>query len=57
MLSTLPLLALLASAAQKRDVYSPRVLYPHTGTVWYSGQRHNVTWCAPPPLPSPLPSS
>ncbi|KAI0086234.1 hypothetical protein BDY19DRAFT_862356, partial [Irpex rosettiformis] len=27
-----------------RDVWTPRVLYPHSGTVWYSGQRHNVTW-------------
>ncbi|KAI0086236.1 hypothetical protein BDY19DRAFT_1059093 [Irpex rosettiformis] len=27
-----------------RDVWSPKVLYPHAGTVWYSGQRHNVTW-------------
>ncbi|KAJ3554890.1 hypothetical protein NM688_g2871 [Phlebia brevispora] len=42
-------LASLASAAptatpEKRDVYSPPVLYPHAGTVWYSGQTHNVTW-------------
>jgi len=29
---------------QKRDVFTPPVLYPHNGTVWYSGQRHNVTW-------------
>ncbi|OBZ69161.1 hypothetical protein A0H81_10914 [Grifola frondosa] len=29
---------------EKRDVYDPPVLYPHNGTVWYSGQRHNVTW-------------
>ena len=29
---------------EKRDVYVPPVLYPHSGTVWYKGQRHNVTW-------------
>ncbi|KAI0641153.1 hypothetical protein C8Q79DRAFT_992077 [Trametes meyenii] len=29
---------------EKRDVYAPPVLYPHAGTVWYKGQRHNVTW-------------
>ncbi|KAL7283839.1 hypothetical protein ACG7TL_003279 [Trametes sanguinea] len=29
---------------EKRDVYDPPVLYPHAGTVWYKGQRHNVTW-------------
>ncbi|GJE98814.1 hypothetical protein PsYK624_150510 [Phanerochaete sordida] len=33
-----------ATPVESRDVYSPPVLYPHTGTVWYSGQRHNVTW-------------
>ncbi|EKM56246.1 uncharacterized protein PHACADRAFT_253270 [Phanerochaete carnosa HHB-10118-sp] len=33
-----------AAPLEKRDVYSPPVLYPHTGTVWYSGQTHNVTW-------------
>ncbi|KAI0820169.1 hypothetical protein BC628DRAFT_1331031 [Trametes gibbosa] len=47
--------ALLASWAQlalgaptasleKRDVFVPPVLYPHAGTVWFKGQRHNVTW-------------
>ena len=34
-----------AAPLEKRDVYSPPVLYPHSGTVWYSGQTHNVTWC------------
>ena len=34
-----------APTTEKRDVYVPPVLYPHSGTVWYSGQRHNVTWC------------
>ncbi|KAI8986245.1 hypothetical protein BD414DRAFT_416500 [Trametes punicea] len=29
---------------EKRDVFDPPVLYPHAGTVWYKGQRHNVTW-------------
>lgn len=41
------LLAALASAAtlagavptvEKRDTWSPPVLYPKVGTVWYSGQ-------------------
>ncbi|OCH93446.1 hypothetical protein OBBRIDRAFT_832690 [Obba rivulosa] len=45
--SLLGVFAQLASARpvqKKRDVYSPRVLYPHNGTVWSKGQRHNVTW-------------
>ncbi|KAJ7499961.1 hypothetical protein FB451DRAFT_1207088 [Mycena latifolia] len=29
---------------QPRDVFVPPILYPHAGTVWYSFQRHNVTW-------------
>ncbi|THH28222.1 hypothetical protein EUX98_g5971 [Antrodiella citrinella] len=27
-----------------RDVFVPPVTYPHTGTVWFVGQKHNVTW-------------
>ncbi len=33
-----------APANEARDVWTPPILYPHNGTVWYSGQRHNVTW-------------
>ncbi|PSR75319.1 hypothetical protein EW026_g7822 [Hermanssonia centrifuga] len=33
-----------APVHETRDVWDPRILYPHAGTVWYSGQRHNVTW-------------
>ncbi|KAI0672632.1 hypothetical protein C8Q78DRAFT_1068209 [Trametes maxima] len=33
-----------AAGLEKRDVFVPPVLYPHAGTVWNSGQRHNVTW-------------
>ncbi|KAI0053970.1 hypothetical protein FA95DRAFT_1579052 [Auriscalpium vulgare] len=29
---------------ERRDVYTPPVLYPHAGTVWKIGNRHNVTW-------------
>ncbi|KAJ7625800.1 hypothetical protein FB45DRAFT_836078 [Roridomyces roridus] len=43
--------ALLAAAANAaavplttRDVFTPPVTYPHAGTVWVSGQTHNVTW-------------
>ncbi|KAJ7061043.1 hypothetical protein C8F01DRAFT_157856 [Mycena amicta] len=40
--------ALLASASATpltpRDVFVPPILYPHAGTVWTVGQRHNVTW-------------
>ncbi|EMD38264.1 CsMn38 [Gelatoporia subvermispora B] len=39
--------AQLASAVPvqgKRDVFDPPILYPHAGTVWKKGQRHNVTW-------------
>lgn len=42
-------MAAAAPAAAPRDVYSPPVLYPRAGTVWYSGQTHNVTWCVRPP--------
>ncbi|KAJ3485266.1 hypothetical protein NLI96_g5080 [Meripilus lineatus] len=27
-----------------RDVFVPPVTYPHQGTVWVVGQKHNVTW-------------
>ncbi|EJD55069.1 hypothetical protein AURDEDRAFT_132295 [Auricularia subglabra TFB-10046 SS5] len=33
-----------APAVDKRDVYDPKVTYPHAGTVWRLGERHNVTW-------------
>jgi hypothetical protein len=33
-----------APTVQKRDVYVPKVLYPHSGVTWTSGQTHNVTW-------------
>ncbi|KAI0771066.1 hypothetical protein BD413DRAFT_679037 [Trametes elegans] len=36
--------ALPVAELEKRDVYVPPVLYPHSGTVWYKGQTHNVTW-------------
>ena len=28
----------------KRDVFVPHITYPHNGTVWKAGHRHNVTW-------------
>ncbi|KAJ7085006.1 hypothetical protein C8R43DRAFT_1051636 [Mycena crocata] len=31
---------------ETRDVFVPPVTYPHAGTVWSVGQRHNVTWDA-----------
>lgn len=42
------LLSLVASAPllRQRDVFVPPVLYPHAGTVWKIGARHNVTWYA-----------
>jgi len=48
-LSMIAFLAALFSLALSvplavRDVYTPPVLYPHNGTVWKVGQRHNVTW-------------
>lgn len=36
--------AMALTSLEKRDVYTPPVLYPHAGTVWYKGQTHNVTW-------------
>ncbi|KAI0351565.1 hypothetical protein OH77DRAFT_1498514 [Trametes cingulata] len=36
--------AALVASLEKRDVFVPPVLYPHAGTVWTKGQRHNVTW-------------
>ncbi|RPD59926.1 hypothetical protein L227DRAFT_593704 [Lentinus tigrinus ALCF2SS1-6] len=35
----------------RKDVFDPPVLYPHAGTVWYKGQRHNVTWDVSDPPP------
>ena len=36
--------ALPVATLKDRDVYVPPVLYPHSGVVWYKGQKHNVTW-------------
>ena len=36
--------ATAAPAVEARDVYVPHITYPHQGTVWHSGQKHNVTW-------------
>ncbi|KAF7298884.1 hypothetical protein MIND_00836400 [Mycena indigotica] len=33
-----------APALPQRDVFSPPVTYPRSGTVWRVGERHNVTW-------------
>ena len=33
-----------ASEMEERAIFTPRVTYPHTGTVWYKGDAHNVTW-------------
>jgi len=33
---------------EPRDVFVPPITYPHSGTVWYTGQRHNVTWATDP---------
>ena len=33
-----------APVVEQRDVYTPRVTYPHQGTVWYRGQTHNIKW-------------
>lgn len=34
-----------APALMRRDVFVPPILYPHAGTVWKVGHKHNVTWC------------
>ncbi|KAJ7625735.1 hypothetical protein FB45DRAFT_1030071 [Roridomyces roridus] len=33
-----------ATPLTTRTVFTPPVTYPHAGTVWFSGQTHNVTW-------------
>jgi len=33
-----------AAPLNKRDVYVPRILDPHAGTVWISDQQATVTW-------------
>ncbi|KAH9851825.1 hypothetical protein C2E23DRAFT_732395 [Lenzites betulinus] len=42
------LLSILAVASalplEQRDDFVPPVTFPHAGTVWFVGQRHNVTW-------------
>ncbi|KAI0074133.1 hypothetical protein K474DRAFT_1665793 [Panus rudis PR-1116 ss-1] len=38
------LVSALPVQLQTRDVFVPPVTYPHAGTVWKIGQRHNVTW-------------
>ncbi|KAI5116579.1 hypothetical protein M0805_009222 [Coniferiporia weirii] len=29
---------------QRRDVWDPKVLYPHENTVWKVGYKHSVVW-------------
>jgi len=36
--------ALPVERLEARDVFVPPILYPHAGTVWKMGERHNVTW-------------
>lgn len=42
------LLALVASLplaeAAALDVWAPQILYPKSGTQWYAGEDHHVTW-------------
>ncbi|KAF7300157.1 hypothetical protein MKEN_01339200 [Mycena kentingensis (nom. inval.)] len=33
-----------ATPLMTRDVFVPPITYPHAGTVWTVGQKHNVTW-------------
>ncbi|KAF8888035.1 hypothetical protein BD779DRAFT_1645235, partial [Infundibulicybe gibba] len=32
------------TAQHPRDVFTPQVLYPHGGIVWFVGQHYNITW-------------
>jgi len=36
--------SVFAAPVSNRDVFVPPVTYPHAGTVWKIGARHNVTW-------------
>ncbi|EPT05169.1 hypothetical protein FOMPIDRAFT_1021506 [Fomitopsis schrenkii] len=41
------LAAILVSAAPalvERDVWDPEIITPNAATVWYTGQKYNVTW-------------
>ena len=41
------LAAILASAAPalvERDVWDPEIITPNAFTVWFTGQKYNVTW-------------
>ncbi|KZV84423.1 hypothetical protein EXIGLDRAFT_753845 [Exidia glandulosa HHB12029] len=46
LLSVLTASTVLAAPVQesRRDIWSPHIIYPHEGTVWQLGARHNVTW-------------
>ncbi|KAF7966748.1 hypothetical protein HWV62_37229 [Athelia sp. TMB] len=44
LLSALSLASAAPLSLDSRDVYTPPVTYPHSGTVWKVGERHNVTW-------------
>ena len=33
-------------ADEARDIWNPKMTYPHNGTVWASGTTQNVTWYA-----------
>ncbi|KAI0313845.1 hypothetical protein OF83DRAFT_495507 [Amylostereum chailletii] len=40
-----------AAPIEARDIWDPKVLYPHSGTVWKTGSYHNVTWDTSNPPP------
>lgn len=44
LLSAFSLVSATPLTPEDRVVFAPHVTYPHTGTVWKVGQRHNVTW-------------
>lgn len=37
-----------APALVEREVWDPEILTPNAFTVWYTGQKYNVTWCVTP---------
>ncbi|KZP20300.1 hypothetical protein FIBSPDRAFT_861820 [Athelia psychrophila] len=42
--SALSLTSAAPMSLDQRDVWSPPITYPHTGTVWKVGAKYNVTW-------------
>ena len=44
MVSAAPTAVPVEASLDNRDIWDPKMTYPHAGVAWKSGEKHNVTW-------------